>query len=173
MLHSRDPRPSGDDPGVEQRQDTTSLVRSFGLYCESSTSLSDNASNMPISQQGMKVLGTPLGHHAFVRSHSENTCDDHQMLLDRIPTVSDLQFVVHGASARPTCIPWVVEPEVAEDFCRNLGGYEQIRFYPLSHLGFFLGHSGRFFFWSEGGEEEEGVFFGGVEEEEGGVWGER
>ena len=48
-------------------------------------------SDVPVSQQGMKVLGTPLGHLAFVRAHLERTSREHQTLLDRIPMVSDLQ----------------------------------------------------------------------------------
>ena len=77
-------------------------------------------SDVPVSQQGMKVLGTPLGHPAFVRAHLERTCGEHQTLLDRIPMVSDLQsswlLLVHCASARANYISRVVEPEVAEVF---------------------------------------------------------
>ena len=80
-------------------------------------------SDVPVSQQGMKVLGTPLGHPAFVRAHLERTSREHQTLLDRIPMVSDLQsswlLLVHCASARPNYISRVVEPEAAEDFCRR------------------------------------------------------
>ena len=80
-------------------------------------------SDVPVSQQGMKVLGTPLGHPAFVRAHLERTSGEHQTLLDRIPMVSDLQsswlLLVHCASARANYISRVVEPGAAEDFCRR------------------------------------------------------
>ena len=80
-------------------------------------------SDVPRSQQGTKVLGTNLGHNAFVRAHLERTSGEHQTLLDRILMVSDLQsswlLLVHSASARANYISRVVEPEAAEDFCRR------------------------------------------------------
>ena len=44
-------------------------------------------------EQGIKVLGSPLGHPAFVARHLERTSVKHQMLLDRIPLVQDVQSV--------------------------------------------------------------------------------
>ena len=69
------------------------------------------------------MLGTPLGHFAFVRTHLERIGRDHQTLLDRIPMISDLQpswlLLVHCAAARANYISRVVEPEAAEEFCRR------------------------------------------------------
>ena len=46
---------------------------------------------MPTHQQGVKILGTPLGHHDFVQTELELVATDHQVLLDRIPGVPDVQ----------------------------------------------------------------------------------
>ena len=75
------------------------------------------------SRQGMKVLGTPLGHRDFVRTHLEWTSVDHQFLLDRIPMLEDLEsswlLLVHCAAARANHMMRVVEPEAAQEFCQR------------------------------------------------------
>ena len=59
---------------------------------------------LSLHKRGMKVLGTPLGHADFIRAHLEKTAVEHQVLLDRIPLVEDVQstwlFLVHCAAAR-------------------------------------------------------------------------
>ena len=59
---------------------------------------------IPTAQQGVKVLGTPIGHPDFVAAQLEAVRREHKVLLDRIPSVSDVQcawlFLVHCASAR-------------------------------------------------------------------------
>ena len=56
---------------------------------------------LPSHKRGMKVLGTPLGHADFIRDHLEKTAAKHQVLLDRIPLVEDVQsawlLLVHCA----------------------------------------------------------------------------
>ena len=78
---------------------------------------------MPTVRQGIKVLGTPLGHRDFVRNHLERTSVDHQLLLDRIPMLEDLQsswlLLVHCAAARANYMMRVVEPEAAQEFCQR------------------------------------------------------
>ena len=37
------------------------------------------------------VLGTPLGHDAFVQAHLASVRADHDVLLNRLPAVPDLQ----------------------------------------------------------------------------------
>ena len=44
-------------------------------------------SEVPTTKQGIKVLGTPLGHEDFVREHLERTREKHRILLRRIPIV--------------------------------------------------------------------------------------
>ena len=59
---------------------------------------------MPTSEQGIRVLETLLGHEDFVEAHLRARLQDHQLLLDRIPEVPDLQsawvLLLHCASAR-------------------------------------------------------------------------
>ena len=48
-------------------------------------------SDIPTSEQGLKILGTPLGHPDFVERHLEHVARKQQVLLDRIPLVPDVQ----------------------------------------------------------------------------------
>ena len=43
------------------------------------------------TQQGIVVLGTPLGDVAFIQAHLEMKATEQRTLLDRIPLLSDLQ----------------------------------------------------------------------------------
>ena len=64
-------------------------------------------SQVPTAEQGMKVLGTPLGHEDCVARHLEAVVDEPRVLLERIPRVQDVQSAwllrLHCASARATC----------------------------------------------------------------------
>ena len=40
--------------------------------------------------QGIRVLGAPIGHPAFIANQSENLAVEHQTLLDGIPSLKDL-----------------------------------------------------------------------------------
>ena len=42
-------------------------------------------------EEGIKVLGSPLGHPAFVTRLLERTSAKHQVLLDRTPLIQDVQ----------------------------------------------------------------------------------
>ena len=59
-------------------------------------------SDLPTCQQGMKILGTPLGHPDFVRASLESKNASHQRFLDRIPLLQDVQaswlLLVHCAA---------------------------------------------------------------------------
>ena len=46
---------------------------------------------MPISEQGIRVLGTPLGHKNFVEAHFRAFLQDDQLLLDVRPIGSRVQ----------------------------------------------------------------------------------
>ena len=48
-------------------------------------------SDLPTDQQGIKVLGTPLGHRDFVAAHLARVLRSHQMLLERTPAIQDVQ----------------------------------------------------------------------------------
>ena len=61
-------------------------------------------SQVPTADQGMKVLGTPLGHEDYVARHLESLAEEQRVLLERIPMVHDVQsawlLLLHSASAR-------------------------------------------------------------------------
>ena len=66
-------------------------------------------------KQGIKVLGTPLGHPQFVEAHLNKKIAVREVLLERIPAVPDLQsswsLLLHCASARANFLLRVVKPE--------------------------------------------------------------
>ena len=61
-------------------------------------------SALPLDKQGVKVLGTPLGHPQFVEAYLCKKTAAQEVLLERIPAVPDLQsswsLLLHCASAR-------------------------------------------------------------------------
>ena len=75
--------------------------------------------------QGIKVLGSPLGHPAFVARHLERTSSKHQVLLDRIPLVQDVQsawlLLIHCACARANYLLRVVRPSQFRRDSRSCG----------------------------------------------------
>ena len=46
--------------------------------------------------QGVVILGTPLGHEDFVRAQLEHIVEEHNVLLERIPSVTDVFTKKHG-----------------------------------------------------------------------------
>ena len=62
--------------------------------------------DLPIASQGIKVLGTPHGHDEFVEAHLARTFQSDETLLERIPTLPDVQsawaLLLHCANARAT-----------------------------------------------------------------------
>ena len=63
-------------------------------------------SDIPTAEQGVRILGTPLGHPDFV--HTENVLKEHGVLLSRIPLVEDVQsawaLLLHCAGGRANCL---------------------------------------------------------------------
>ena len=47
-------------------------------------------STIPTAQQGIKVLGTPIGHQDFVAAQLESVRREHEVLLSRIPAINDV-----------------------------------------------------------------------------------
>ena len=47
-------------------------------------------SQLPLHEQGIKVLGTLLGHAEFVVAHLDRITTEHRTFLERIPSVPDL-----------------------------------------------------------------------------------
>jgi hypothetical protein len=60
---------------------------------------------LPPPQQGLQVLGAPLGHAAYIQAKLEATRADHNLLLARLPAVPDLQaaWLLLGLCASPRC----------------------------------------------------------------------
>ena len=79
-------------------------------------------SDIPTADQGIKVLGTPLGHPDFVARHLQRVEQEQQILLDRIPSMSDVQsawlLLLHCASARANYQLRIVHPTAVEGFAR-------------------------------------------------------
>ena len=77
-------------------------------------------SEVPTAQQGIKVLGTPLGHPDFVRQHLRDVSEEHERFLTRIPLVRDVQsawlLLLHCAQARANFLLRAVRPEAVEEF---------------------------------------------------------
>ena len=73
--------------------------------------------------RGIKVLGTPVGHPAYVTTQLQHIRQDQQLLLDRIPLLPDVQsacaLLVHCASARATYSLRVVSPEQSFQFATS------------------------------------------------------
>ena len=77
---------------------------------------------LPTDRQGIKVLGTPLGHPDFVTRHLQAVVAEHQTLLDHIPRVKDLQsawlLLSHCASARANYHIHSVDPVRTAEFAQ-------------------------------------------------------
>ena len=80
-------------------------------------------SDLVPGQQGITVLGTPLGTAAFVESQLEMKVAQQRTLLERIPAVPDLQsawlLLLHCASARANYLLLVVEPQAVAEYARS------------------------------------------------------
>ena len=77
-------------------------------------------SQVPTADQGMRVLGTPLGHEDYVARHLESVAEEQRVLLERIPRVHDVQsawlLLLHCASARANYQLRSVPPDATADF---------------------------------------------------------
>ena len=75
-------------------------------------------SGLPTELQGIKVLGTPLGHPDFVAAHLDRVLSDHRTLLERNPAVQDVQcawaLFLHSAASRANHQVRVVRPALTE-----------------------------------------------------------
>ena len=79
-------------------------------------------SEITSTQQGIKVLGCPLGHEDLVRAQLEATTAKHSALLQAIPNVPDVQsarlLLLYCASARANYQVRVLRPDAVEQFAR-------------------------------------------------------
>ena len=75
---------------------------------------------LPVSEQGMKVLGVPLGREEYAIRFLEKKTEHHDTLFDRIPLVPDVQaswlLLSYCAATRANFYLRNVTPEVAHSF---------------------------------------------------------
>ena len=76
--------------------------------------------NLPATHQGLTVLGAPVGSSMFVQHQLQHTLHTHQQLLQRIPTLDDLQaswlLLLFCASPRSTYLLRMCAPDSTKDF---------------------------------------------------------
>ena len=78
---------------------------------------------LPTIDQGVVILGTPLGHFDFVQRHLQSKVESHRVLLERIPAVPDSQaawlILLFYASARANFLLRALPPEATREFARQ------------------------------------------------------
>ena len=78
---------------------------------------------LPATQQGLKVLGIPIGHEAFVQRFLENKSTEQQVLFHIIPWVNDPQsaylLLLMCGSTRANFWLRALRPEDTESFARR------------------------------------------------------
>ena len=78
---------------------------------------------LPTAQQGLKVLGAPVGHPDFIRSFLSQKGLEHDHLLEMIPQVPDVQaawlLLVFCASTRANFFLRTVAPEFTLEFAER------------------------------------------------------
>ena len=76
--------------------------------------------SQPLSEQELKILGTPVGQLEFVRAELAKLLVKHQVLLDRISAVNDLQsawlWLTFCAATRANISLRSVPPQLALEF---------------------------------------------------------
>ena len=109
----------GQDPVVEPFRRAPNRLGSDDGRCPgvrpNSHCVEGRPQTLPCSQQGMKVLGTPLGHPEFVSAQLRQVSECHRLLFERIPSVSDLQAafcccIVQGPERIICCVPCLRMP---------------------------------------------------------------
>ena len=79
--------------------------------------------SLPPDQQGLTVLGAPLGHDAYVHAQLRLKRAEHDRLLGRIPQLSSLQaawlLLLFRAAPRANHLLWVLPPHQSEAYARD------------------------------------------------------
>ena len=80
-------------------------------------------SELPASEQGIRILGTQLGRPEYVDAQLRATTEKHQTLLQRIPAVPDVQsawsLLLQCASSRANYLMRVIRPELVKSFAER------------------------------------------------------
>ena len=119
--------------GIEVHQGKTQLWNRAGVAPAGSAALTAAARvadpsaivwrgdpHLPPEEQGVKILGTPLGHPSYVRSQLAALTAKHEHLISNILQVQDLQcawiLLLYCASARANYSLRVVHPKLTDAF---------------------------------------------------------
>ena len=76
---------SGDEP------ETCARLQAAAAVVDQSAVVWRGDHTLPVSSQGVKILGSPVGHPGYVSAQLQVKSDSHSVLLDRIPAMEDLQ----------------------------------------------------------------------------------
>ena len=120
---------SGVEPrGIETLQAAAQLRDPDAVVWRGDTTL-------PEAEQGMKILGTLLGHPQFVQSFLRATNEAHAVLVDRIPAIPDLQsawlVLLFCASSRANYLLSALHPAATQEFASVHDNASRV---CLSHL---------------------------------------
>ena len=93
---------------------------------------------LPPEDQGMTILGTPLGHEQFVRARLVTVSAKHDRLMSQIVGIPDLQcawiLLLYCAAARPNYILRGVHPTYTSNFAAHHdASIRRARISPVSH----------------------------------------
>ena len=101
---------------------------------------------LPTIDQGVVILGTPLGHFDFVQRHLQSKVESHRVLLERIPAVPDLQaawlILLCCASARANFLLSALPPEATREFARQHDESLRLCLWDIASLPLALGGVG-------------------------------
>ena len=78
---------------------------------------------LPTTEQGVRILGTPVGNPDYVQAFLGKVLEEHHVLLSRIPMVEDVQsawaLLLHCAGGRANYMLRVVRPEAVQTFAEG------------------------------------------------------
>ena len=78
---------------------------------------------LPLTEQGLTVLGAPVGQVEFVQAQLTKKGAEHEALLEMIPLVPNVQvawlLILFCAGARANFLLRTVQPELTQDFARH------------------------------------------------------
>ena len=78
---------------------------------------------MPLTEQGLTVLGAPVGQLEFVQAQLAKKGAEHEALLEVIPLVPNVQvawlLILFCAGARANFLLRTVQPELTQDFASH------------------------------------------------------
>ena len=119
-----DPTPSRQDATVEQRRSGPrgwERLTAAARRSDPSAVVWKGDPSLPVSEQGLRILGTRLGHPEYVHDQLRRASADHRLLL--IPAVQDLQsawlWLSFCAGTRANHLLRPIPPPMALEFAAN------------------------------------------------------